>query len=587
MRKGGIWYAACAPLFVLACSSVSAAQDKTAADALESVVPRVVSASMPWNAGWTAEASPAGGLWLAWYADLPELNLTRPDGSTVPLVGGDDPEQAPSGLSLLVEQGGAWVAYRNKLPERALYVRKEGEKEIAPVGVSGETMPLARFSLHPSKDGLEALWYGEQQIAGQPLHNIFLRKLSREGEPQGAPERILPGIYPVRISDAEGHAGVFSWVKDAQGSRIAVRSRRAGEDSFGATTVVRTTTDSVTLPFNAFSSGGRWFVYWVAQHGKLMDEFLVEGAWSDDQGASWSPFDLTELRGHGVETIETAANGREIVLALGIAPRGHARSAFREVWIVRSEDNGASWQTAQTVRAVEAGYAIAKAPKVAFLADSRLVVVWEDWREIRSRIRYSLSEDGGRTWAVRDGRLPVRDEKSVLLHFFSKALIPDGKGGLHLIAEEMTDQYLRKELLQYDVSATQLLRPVAPPEPTLIGLEERISAYWTALINADYKAAFDEIDPFFRARVPFSEYLQAAGRIKYEAFKIKEVRQEGHLAHVRQIVTASVPPFFNKGKLVEVPKMERPIDTTWLWVDGRWVFQYKSDARAEYNFARY
>ncbi|MFN3985313.1 MAG: sialidase family protein [Rhodocyclaceae bacterium] len=568
------------------CASIPAGE-RAASSAAESVEIVSVSSSLPWNAHWTAVRAEENGYWLAWYADLPELNLSTPDGRVINLVDASDEEQAPSGLAAAVSGDSVWLAYRNKEPERDVFVRREGARPVEPFGISGDTKALARLRLHTGARGLEALWYGEQ-LGQENFYNLYYRQVDADGKAVGdAPELILPGLYPVWVNDDAGNQGVFSWVKDGQGSRIVSRARKAEERAFGDTVLIRNTTDSMTLPFDAFISGNRWFVYWIAQHGDLQDDYLIEGAWSDDHGTTWVPFDLEALRGVGIESISVAANGRDIVFAMAVAERGQARAEFRDVRVVRSQDNGATWSGAEKLRRGEAEYARARAPKVSFLDDNRVFVMWEDWREIRSRIRYALSEDGGRTWIVQDARLPVREEKSLLVNLFAHDVIPTGDGGVEVILEEMTDQYLRKELVSMKLDLAQLRSPVPDQVPTLDGLKERIAAYWTALINEEYRKAYNEIDPFFRARVDYAEYLQAMGRIEYDAFEIDEIRQEGHLAHVRQRVTAGVPPFFDKGKLVEVPKWARPVDTTWMWVDGQWVYEYKSDARAGFRFARY
>lgn len=547
---------------------------------------RPLSESLPWNAGWTTASARADGYWLVSYADMPELNLTAPDGTVTTLIDGGDEDQAPSGLAVAADGDNIWVAYRNKEPERDVFVRREGAAPIEAFGVSGDTMALARLQLHAGPNGLDAIWYGEKPTDGN-FYNIFTSRIGADGRLQGEPQAVLPGIYPVWLNDAAGNQGVFSWVQDAPGSRIMMRSRLAGQTGFSEPRLVRTTTPSMTLPFEAFVSGGRWFVFWIAQYGETQDEYLVEGAWSDDLGANWTTFDLESLRGVGIESVSIAANGREIAIAMGVAERDAPRADFRDVRIVRSEDNGTTWLPAQRLRDDAARYARARAPKVAFLGDQRLFVMWEDWREIRSRARYSLSEDSGRSWAVSDARLPVREGMSNVINLFARDIIPTGDGGADLVFEEMSDQFLRKELVSFRLDADALLKPMPNPQPTLAGLEERIKAYWDALIKEEYRTAYSELDPFYRARVPYAEYLQQMGRIEYEAFEINEIVQEGHLARVRQTVTAGVPPYFNRGKLVEVPKWPRPINTTWMWVDGEWVLEFHPDAREGYRFARY
>lgn len=554
---------------------------KTTKDA---VVP--LTEPIPWSSQWTATKGHDGGRALVWYGERPSLQVTQPDGSVSTLVGKDDTEQAPSGLAVAADSQGVWVAYRNKEPARDVYLARVGKDGIAPVGVSADTMALARLSMHATGDGVDAFWYGERNTDGV-LYNIFHRRLDSKGKPVSeAPELVLPGIYPVTLQDAEGHLGVMSWVKDDKGSRIVARSRRAGTMAFSETVLVRETTPEMTIPFEAFASGSRWFVQWVAQHGETKDDYLIEGAWSDDQGATWTPYELASLRGMGIETQSIAANGREIVMAFSVADRAATRPEYRDVRIVRSEDNGQTWLPAEKVRDEKAEYAIARSPKVAFLDDKRVMLAWEDWREVRGRVRYSVSDDGGRSWKVRDARLPIRPKANVIMNMFANAIVPDGKGGAEVVVEELTDQFMKKQLVGVRLDSKALLKPVVVPAVKQGNLRKQVEAYWTALKAQDYKKAYDQLDPFYRGRVEFAEYLSAMGRVKYHDFKVLDIRLEGNIAHVSLNITAEVAPFFSQGRMIEVPKHERKVELKWVSLDGEWYHEYYSEARGM-RFTRY
>lgn len=547
---------------------------------------KVLTDPVPWSSHWTALADADGGRVLVWYGKQPALSVMKADGSIMTLVGADDADQAPSGLAVATDPNGVWVAYRNKEPERDVYLTRTGAQPLGPVGVSGNTMALARLRLHASGSGVDAFWYGERS-AENTLYNIFHRRLDAAGAPQGdAPELLLPGIYPVTLQDAEGNLGVVSWVKDDTGSRILARSRKADGDTFSEPVLVRETSPDVTIPFDAFVSGARWFVQWVAQYGEGKDEYLIEGAWSDDQGATWVPYDIESLRGWGVESQSFSGNGKEIVMAFSLANKASPRPEYRDVRIVRSVDNGATWLAPEKVRDEASEYAIARSPRVAFLDRSRVLLAWEDWREIRGRVRYSVSEDGGRSWAVRDARLPMRAESNVIMNMFANAIVPDGNGGGEIVVEELTDLFLNKQLMGVRLDANTLLEPAAVPAVELGNLRDKVEAYWTALQNEDYKAAYDQLDPFYRARVEYPEYLSTMGRIKFHEVDVGEIKLEGNIAHVALSLTAEVKPFFSQGKLVEVPKHSREVVLKWLSIDGEWFHEYFSEAR-QMRFTRY
>lgn len=582
--------ASASALLLAACSSLP-----TASDSGEQRLQTVSSAPSPVVESWTAASAPDGNFWLAWYGQRPGLNLRRPDGRHEVLIAETDSEQAPSGLALDVAGDNAWLGWRNKLPQRDVYLSRFGSQEtLNAIGVSGDSVALARVKLHAYEDGsADALWYGEAE-GHQATYNLFTRSLDAEGKPIDAqPQLVLPGIYPLWINQG-GKQAVLSWVNTDDKSRIMARVRGERGGSFGEPVLVRETTPSITLPLDAFAVGKRWFVYWIAQHGENRQDYLVEGAWSDDQGASWQPFNIDSLRGTGIESMDIAGNGKTLVAVMGVELQDEIAAERKgrrmDIRLVRSEDNGQSWGEVQTLRNLTGADLVTRAnnPRVLFLDDQRVVVIWQDWREIRSRVRYAYSEDAGQSWRVRDGRLPFVNGKNMGYHFFTNNLFADGKGGAHLLMEAASDRFASKDIVALHLSADELAQPLPDGKPQEGNLRQRVTDYWAALAAEDYHKAYATFDPFFRARRDFRSYMGDMGQIRYGKAEVLDVHLEGYRAHVKQSVVAGVPLFLKDKQLVEVPMEPRLVENTWLWIDNQWVLEYQS-AREDsiQGFTRY
>ncbi|MBO4330437.1 MAG: exo-alpha-sialidase [Rhodocyclaceae bacterium] len=538
---------------------------------------------MPGSSDWTAARDDKGQVWTAWYGPKPALNLTQPDGQQVSLLPLESKE-APSGLELATVGENVWTAYRSKEPVRDVYLQRVGKSErLGPIGVSGDTVALARMKLHVREDGgVDALWYGEKAGMENP-YNVFVRSLDAEGKPlDAAPQHVLPGIYPLWINEG-GKQGVVSWLADAKSlavdaqSSVVARTREAAPGAaFGSEVLVRKTTASITLPMDTLTSGKRWLAYWVAQHGENLRDYLIEGGYSDDQGASWQPFEIGSLRGVGIYNMRMAGNGKVVLAAMATQREGSEERGDTELRVVRSTDNGQTWGEAVNLRDAKVAYANVENPKIAFLDESRVVVIWQDWREIRARVRYAYSEDAGETWKVKDGRLPFVADRNMQIYWQADALLADGEGGANIVMEAANDAFKQKDLYRLHLSAADLAQPLPDFWPEEGDLRQRVEEYWNAMRTEDYKKTYAMLDPFFRVKRNFRSYMTDMGSIQYGESKIDEVKVEGYSAYVKETIDAGVRPYFDAyGNLKSEDAKPRELQSVWVWIDGQWHRQYE------------
>ncbi len=540
---------------------------------------------------WNASIDKAGNLYTAFYPTRHSLMLAGAAGPQPIVDPGADAEDAPSGLAMAGDAQGAWIAYRNKHPVRDIYLTHTRDLETQ-LGISGDSAALARLQMAVADQGVRVLWYGERGLMGEsddPQPYMVYYNHVRDGQAD-EPQAVLPGIYPVWINDAQGGVMVFSWYPaeaSTQGFRVGMRYSADGQ-VFGPE-VVLSDTPEISLPFAAFESKGRYFVYWVALHGEHKSDFLIEGFYSDDQGQSWEGFAFEGLRGMDVAKIDHAVDGNGQIALLVIGDYRHTRIEKQRPFLITSSDNGSSWSEPRSLRGEEFDYARAPNAKAIFLNNGELFLLVEDWRSIRAELRYWVSADLGTSWRIEGAALNLDPAYNYQLAHAVQSVYPTQDGRLHLAFERSQDAFLSKDILTLTLEQSRLGHRSLhkPPErPDEKRLQARVAKYAQALIDKDYQAAYDLMDPFYRARVDFLGHLQSQGRIQYREAEFAEMVRFGNLAFVGIRMIASVPRFTMGGRDIEVPEREMVTPTRWLWVDGDWYMEMYSEAQ-ELSFARY
>jgi hypothetical protein len=589
-RKARILFMLAIVLFAGTLSvALTAAKTPTIAEALTE---RPLEASGLWDYRLDA----AGRLWLAYYDADRQLRLRRPDGQEQPLFD-NAYERAPSGLALTPIGKNVGVMWRDKQPTKGLYLFDTNRSQTPPLEIGGDTEPLVRFLARPDdKDRLHVLWYGEKvgEPSGYP-HHLYYRSIRLSTFEPSPIERLMPGIYPVMSNDAAGNLMVYSWVQNDTSSRIEAIYRPV-DQSFGASVVIAEP-PSITPIFKSFRSGSRWFVVWVGQYGDDRSEYLLEGAYSDD-GKTWHSFAFEALRRLDIRSLQVVADEfGHILMAISGSYPAKAESELGaqkpkdDVLLIRSADRGESWSAPESLRAPEQGGNAelanfnARYPSVAFGAKpGEVLVVWEDWRNIRSGLYASLSNDYGQTWAL--SNIPLSSETNVNLglHYEVEALtFVDGR--FNLVAEHWTDDSLKTKQLQHitfsseDLAqqAKSLKKNASSRQPASeAALRERVEGFWKALIAGDYKTTYTYQDPFFRASTPPQTYLSMMGKIKYAQAEIESIQIEGPRAKVETKIRASIPAFRapKTGEMLSQPEREAMVNGTWLWIDGDWYLEF-------------
>lgn len=602
---------ACTALFSISVSPLLADGSSLQADSFQQITAEAMDAKGAWDYSLDSQ----GALWLGYYDVARLLRLRSPEGQERLLVP-DDRAQAPSGLAVMGVENGVGVLWRDKYPKKGLYFLPSSAQDSKPVDIGGDTEPLARFVAETDDHGMtHILWYGEKahEATGE-LHNLYYTSFSQGDTAAAAPELVMPGIYPVMASDASGNVMAFSWESTNTGGQVVSRFRAAASDEQGSANGFRDSAVVADVPeitpvIKAFKSGARWLIVWLGQYGLDRRDFRLEGAYSDDNGVSWKRFAFDDLRGFDVASLQVAADkDGHIVLGVTARDRRTDDKAKQDVYVIQSSDSGTTWSAPKQLRKTGAMHLgaltpellsnfNARNPSVAFgKTPGEVLVVWEDWRTIRSSLYAALSKDFGKTWTLGDVPLPRQNGTNLGLRYEPNAVYFAGSK-YHILAESYTDDGLEsKRIVQIDLDASMLAnladaaKSSASMDPATIkdALRQRAQAYWTAMKERDFAKTYEYLDPFFKSRTPLDRYMSTMGKIKYADAKVTDIELKGPIAEVTAKIRASIPAFKvpTTGEVVSRPEREVDVKNTWLLIDGQWMKQFRIESQ-DIVFTRY
>lgn len=537
--------------------------------------------------GWEFALSGKESSWFAYYGADNTLYVRRPDGAEVGL-GAADRARQQSGLALTPVDDGLAVLWRDKLPRKQLYLIPKLDPTGAapqPIVVAGEeSEPLTRLKLERVGEVEYLLWLGEK---GDPetkeKYHLYFRAVEQDGKVLSPVERVMPGRYPAWIVEQDV-IPVFSWMEYEGKLAMTLRVFDRAKKSFGPLTKIADA--PVIAPiFEAFKSGDRWFLLWLGQHdrGKKM---LLEGLYSDDKGQTWKRFALDDLRDLDIGGLSIATDHKGHLL---IALDGNRSMLDREdnknnVYLLRSTDNGATWQKPQTVRSDELRLTRAQYPVLAFGAQPGTVMLaWEDWRDIRPNVYVSHSKDYGATWepALPLGRPGVWN---MGLNARPRLLLNRGDR-FWLVARQYKDDSLaqaQKDYVLYTFTWDEVRRNAegfkiaeVQARATEARLRERVTQYWQAMQDGQYETAYTVMDPFFRNKRDLKTYLNSTGAIKYHRYRVGSIVQKGNLARVEMEIESSIPKFtLPTGKTISQPVKTITFWETWVFVNENWYREH-------------
>lgn len=583
----------------------------TTAMAADMLFPTVLNQQVPEPyTSWSFTLSKGDQPWFAYYGSDNRLYIHRPEGDEIGL-GATDRSHQQSGLAMIpVSDQDVAVLWRDKLPQKNLYFIPKLEARgdaPSPIIVGGEeSEPLPSLKIAHSEQGVQyLLWLGEKgdgdSKAGRDQPNredyhLYFRRVEADSRTLSPVERVMPGIYPAWIVD-EKAIPVFSWTTYEGQLAMVMRVFDRTNNSFGSLVKIADA-PSISGLFEAFKSGNRWFLLWLGKYGE-QQEMLLEGIFSDDQGQTWKHFAIEDLRGLNIGGINIVTDQKQHIL---IALDGNWRftdpkDVKNDVYVLRSDNNGTSWQKPQTLRSKELKVTKAQYPILAMGAQPGTVIMaWEDWRDIRPNIYISYSQDFGVTWepALPLGRPGVWN---LGLDPLSKILLVGQDDRFRLVAKQYNDDSLKddQDYVLYTFNWNDLQRSAEAFKISAIQkeraseahLRERVAMYWQSMQDKQYETSYALMDPFFRSKRDLITYLSDKGKILYHHYQIGAFARQGNVAKIQVEIETSVPEFTApSGKKISQPKRTISLVQTWVFVNEDWFLEYY-DAVAEATLTRY
>jgi len=316
------------------------------------------------------------------------------------------------------------VAWREKADIKKLYFRAthDGGKTLSePVLIDADsTEALTRIVIGSnSKGDVFVLWYGERRV-GAARYHYYLSSSNDFGKTFSEVKNLTIGyahsIYPTLLVD-EDNAYIFSYSKKEGRNYMIFRKTADGGKTWSDPVEIKEI-GVVTFFIEPIKVGNRLHVFWFNSYEGVP---VIEGAYSDDGGKTWKTTTLEDTRNLDVGVFKAAHDSKgHIYLAMS----GKWEDGQKErVYIIRTEDNGATWEKPVTLRRYPFENTMAGKPDILTADNGEVAAVWVDYRNIRSNLYMQFSKDYGRTWQDKDISIEEAGRFNTILYQYTDNLV--------------------------------------------------------------------------------------------------------------------------------------------------------------------
>ncbi len=294
-----------------------------------------------------------------------------------------------------------------------------------PILIDKESEPLARLKIGGTKDGTILLvWYGEKGDKKGKRYSIYSSFSKDFGKTFSKTVDLTPqtrsSLYPSLVVDEKGNGYVFTEVVNEEGHTLVVRKYSDGK---WEEPVAIGKVGTVSIYLRPIIVGERILVFWFNFYEGIP---LTEMAYSDDGGKTWQRKAFESTRGldlNGLQVV-TGGDGQSLYVALsGVTktPEGEKKGKDK-VYILYSHDKGTTFSDLTPLRHYPYEHTMAHLPNIV-AKGKEVVVVWNDYRNIRANLYMNYSKDGGITWQEQDIPLEEPGKFNTVLHWEANNLI--------------------------------------------------------------------------------------------------------------------------------------------------------------------
>jgi len=388
------------------------------------------------------KADGKGNLWTAYY-DLKGMIHIRNITKNKDLIVNEWAKKGGSnGLSFHIQGEHAFAVWREvEGGLRKLYLRAThdgGETLSDPVLIDNRTRAFTRIKMGSNEKGeVFILWYGEKR-SQYPFYEVHSSDFGLTfSEPQNLTTGYKESIYPTLLVDEKG-AHMFSYsIRD---NKLYMITRKTIDGGITWTEPLEIKEIGVvTLFIEPIRVGNRLHVFW---YNGYKYGYIIESAYSDDEGKTWKTTALDETRGLDFEAMQVI---KDLAGNIYLSFSAHRDISEKlNVYIMKSADNGETWSKLIPLRHYPFENTHAQSPAISAADSGEVVAVWADYRNIRSNLYMQYSKDFGTTWLEKDIPLEEPGRFNTSLYPYTNSILKAGDR-YYLLAQRFRSDYIMQE----------------------------------------------------------------------------------------------------------------------------------------------
>jgi len=351
--------------------------------------------------GTHIKADDKGNIWTAFYDLKGDIHIRNASGGE-DLSVNEWRQRAPGGIGFDVQGENVYVVWREKIGGKKLWFRAsyDGGKTLGePVLLDDRNASLPSIKISSTAKGDIFILYLCEAKVDDSQYNLYFTASHDFGKTFSEPQNLTLGyqnsIYPVLF--AEGESVYMFSDSGKKEKRIMIFRKSADGGRTWSEPVEITETAGAAVYILPIRSDKRLHVLWL---DAVDNEHVVAAAFSDDDGKTWESSVLDDTRGLDIGLL-SVANDSEGHIYLAFSAQRESKEKPK-LYVMRSEDNGDTWSKPLILRHYPFEKTKAMLPHIITAEKGVVVVVWIDYRNIRSNLYMQFSKDYGKTWQEKD-----------------------------------------------------------------------------------------------------------------------------------------------------------------------------------------